>query len=296
MTISEDAGTTALTVVEQACRVIGLSARGAEPVRIAENQIWRLPGQVILRIARPGQMASAKREVRVARWLADQGVPAVRPLDVHQPIEVEGRPVTAWEELPSHQDGTATDVAHLLKQLHALPTPEFHVGILDPFVRLPERIASATTLTSDDRAWLHSRLAELKDTWSIRAAGLPHCLVHGDAWTGNVKLTAAGPVWLDLERFSIGTPEWDLTSTAAKLTTAGSVTAHEYAAFCAVYGADVTQSDDYPLFAAARELRMATYAAQHAAAHPEWHAEAQHRVSCLRGRNGPRPWRWIGIV
>jgi len=296
MTASEDAGTAARTVVERACRVLGLSAHGAEPVRMAENQIWRLPGRMILRITRPGQMASAIREVAVAHWLAGQGVPAVRPLDVHQPVEVQGRPVTVWEELPPHQDGSATDVAGLLKQLHALPIPEFPIGVLDPFVRLPERIAGATTLTGDDRAWLHGRLIELKDAWSLRAAGLPHCVIHGDAWTGNVKRTAEGPVWLDLERFSLGPPAWDLASTAVKLTTAGSVTADEYAAFCTVYGADVTRSDDYPLLSAAREFRMATYAAQHAGSNPAWHEEAQHRVGCLRGRNGPRPWHWTAIV
>ncbi|MEU3193208.1 phosphotransferase [Streptomyces sp. NPDC006992] len=34
----------------------------------------------------------------------------------------------------------------------------------------------------------------------------------------------------------------------------------------------------------------------HAASHPEWRARAQHRVDCLRGRCGPRPWQWDGIL
>ncbi len=72
--------------------------------------------------------------------------------------------------------------------------------------------------------------------------------------------------------------------------------AHEYAAFCAVYGAGVTQSDDYPLFAAARELRMATYAAQHAAAHPKWHAEANTTSAASGVGTARAPWRWIGII
>lgn len=52
----------------------------------------------------------------------------------------------------------------------------------------------------------------------------------------------------------------------------------------------------YELMAGARELRMTTYAAQHAATRPEWRAEAQYRVDCLRGRAEPRPWHWTGIM
>ncbi|MFE2847408.1 hypothetical protein ACFXKS_28455 [Streptomyces scopuliridis] len=32
-------------VVEQACFVVGLDAANAEAIRLAENQIWRLPNQ-----------------------------------------------------------------------------------------------------------------------------------------------------------------------------------------------------------------------------------------------------------
>ncbi|MFF4315780.1 phosphotransferase family protein [Streptomyces sp. NPDC001507] len=125
---------------------------------------------------------------------------------------------------------------------------------------------------------------------------MPECVVHGDAWVGNVAATADGPVLLDFERVSVGPPEWDLVSTALKLTTTGAVTEAEYAEFCELYGTDVTQWEGYELLAGARELRMTTYAAQYAAAHPEWHAEAQYRVDCLRGRITDRPWRWAGIM
>jgi hypothetical protein len=54
--------------------------------------------------------------------------------------------------------------------------------------------------------------------------------------------------------------------------------------------------EGYELLAGARELRMTTYAAQHAATRPEWQAEAQYRVDCLRGRAEPRPWHWKGIM
>lgn len=101
---------------------------------------------------------------------------------------------------------------------------------------------------------------------------------------------------MDLERFSLGPPEWDLVSTAVRKRTTGAVTAAEYDRFCAAYGYDVTDWAGYEILAGARELRMVTYAAQHAASNPEWTDQAQYRVDCLRGRHGPRPWNWKGIL
>lgn len=294
MTISAHASSAVLVA---ACSAAGLDPSAAEPIRIAENEIWRLPGQrAIVRIARPGQSAAAVREVNVAQWLANNDVPAVRALPVDQPVEVSGRPVTFWEELPAHTNGTVHDVVQLLKRLHPLPVPNFPLGELDPFVRVSERINAATSLTEDDRSWLRQRHEELQRQWVQRPSGLPDCVVHGDAWVGNVARTARGPILLDFERVSVGPPEWDLVSTAVKLTTTGAVSAPEYAEFCDLYGVDVTEWEGYELLAGARELRMATYAAQHAATRPEWQEEAQYRVDCLRGRRGSRPWKWTGIT
>ncbi len=286
----------ARAVLEEACRLAGFDPTDAEPVRIAENAIWRLPGKVIVRIARPGQWVAAVREVAVARWLPDNGVPAVRTLPVEQPVQAAGSPVTFWGELPPHEIGAVADVVLLLKQLHPLPVPDLPLGRLDPFVRVAERIEAATSLPEEDRSWLRVRHTELREQWKYRPEGLPECVVHGDAWVGNVARTPSGPVLLDFERASVGPPEWDLVSTAVKLTTTGTVTADEYAEFCALYGADVTTWEGYELLAGARELRMATYAAQHAATHPERRAEAQYRVDCLRGRVEARPWQWKGIM
>lgn len=288
--------TPTLAVLQAACLAAGLDATGAEPIRIAENALWRLPVGVVLRIAPPGQLAAATREVQVARWLAAQDVPAVRALDLQQPVTADGHPVTFWQELPSHEIGTVADVVALLKQLHALPKPDLPLGYLDPFIRVAERIDAASTLPGEDRQWMLERLDGLKAQWASRPAGLPECVVHGDAWVGNIARTAEGPVLMDFERASFGPPEWDLVSTAVKLTTTGAVSADEYAAFCDAYGTDVTKWPGYKLLAGARELRMASYAALHAATHPEWQREAQYRVDCLRGRAEAPPWRWKGIM
>ncbi|MFF1420620.1 phosphotransferase family protein [Streptomyces sp. NPDC058280] len=282
--------------LEQACSAVGLDVSGAEPVRLAENQIWRLPGQhVIARIAQPGQGAAAAREVRVARWLAREDVPAVRLVDVEQPVEADGRPVTFWVELPPQEHGSVQDLARLLRRLHSLPKPDIELGYLDPFVRIYERLDAATTISDGDREWLSGLHRDLAAAWAERPAGLPDCAVHGDAWPGNFVRTSGGPLMMDLERFSVGPPEWDLVSTAVRAKTTGAVAAREYDEFCETYGHDVTVWEGYPILAGARELRMTTYAAQHAANNEEWADQAQYRVDCLRGRSGPRPWSWKGI-
>ncbi|MFD8952472.1 aminoglycoside phosphotransferase family protein [Streptomyces xanthophaeus] len=286
-----------VSTVREACTAAGLDPHGAELVRDAENEIWRLPAGVIIRIARPGQNEAAAREVRVARWLLAHSIRAVTPLSVKQPVIVADRPVTFWEGLPTHEHGGITDVAETLAQLHALPVPDFYLGQLDPFVRIRERLDAATSLAAHDRQWLLDLHDDLALHWAQGLPeGLPPRAIHGDAWPGNIVRVGEQSVLMDLERFSIGPPEWDLVSTAVRARTTGAVTPADYGRFCEVYGYDVTQWQGYGTLAGIRELRMVSYAAQHAARHPAWRNEAQHRVDCLRRRQGPRPWNWRGIM
>jgi hypothetical protein len=111
---------------------------------------------------------------------------------------------------------------------------------------------------------------------------------------GNVVAAADGTmILLDLERCSAGPPEWDLASTAVKHLTCGLISRAEYGQFCRTYGADVTSWEGYEVVRDIRELRMTSYIAQQAATNSSYAHEAQLRVDCLRGRSGPRPWRWI---
>lgn len=281
-----------LRTLADACAQAGIDPTGAECVRLGENAIFALPGQVVARIARPGQAAVARREIRTARWLAEHGIPAVVALEFDQPIETGVRAVTIWRQLPPHRHGTPTEVAQALRQLHDLaPPPDF--AELDPFVRLSERIDAAATLRDRDRAWLREHLACLRDRYRHRPAGLPARVVHGDAWVGNVVTTEDGrTVLLDLERCSIGPPEWDLVSTAIKHTSFGWISEREYRDFTENYGHDVTTWEGFELFRDVRELRMACYLAQRGAGHPPARDEAALRTECLRGVHGPRPWAW----
>ncbi|MCX0272770.1 aminoglycoside phosphotransferase family protein [Nocardia zapadnayensis] len=289
---------TLLGVAREACMDAGLADLGLVPIKISENAIYRLPqSRVVIRIAKPGQRAAAERELLIAEWFRRNNVPAVEPADMPTTfVMVDDRPVTFWKELPPHRGGTAPEIAAALRGLHALSPPQF-LSEIDPFVRLAQRIDAATTLPAEDRQWLHQHLGNLRAAWSHRRAGLPWGPVHGDAWEGNVVTTIEGTtLFLDLERTSIGPPEWDLTSTAIKHTSFGWTSAEQYTEFVAAYGYDVTQWTGFALLRDIREMRMTCMAVQAAAQEPERLHQAQLRVDSLRGRRGPRPWTgWEAI-
>ncbi|NKY89711.1 aminoglycoside phosphotransferase family protein [Nocardia veterana] len=280
-------------VLRSACTAAGFNSSGAELLRLGENAIYRLPGGIVVRISRPGQQAAASREVAVARWLEAAGVEAVQAEpDVHQPVEADGRAVTFWRELPPHHPTTPAQVAGALKKLHSLAPPaNFTLGEVAPFVRLDERIAGAASLPHDDRRWMREHLAQLRRRWEKLPTGLPWCVIHGDAWVGNVVVADDGRViLLDLERTSIGPPEWDLVHTAIKWSSFGWIDSKQYGEFCDVYGYDVTGWEGFELLRDIREFRMTTMAVQVAANDPRWREQAGHRLACIRGQAGDRPW------
>ncbi|WP_413116277.1 phosphotransferase family protein [Streptomyces sp. CY1] len=285
-----------LALLREVTAAAGLSSYGAEPIRLAENDLWRLPGNIVVRIARAGQEYAAAREVAVARWLVEAGIPAVRPLPLEQPVHSGTRAATFWEELPPHRHGTEVDIAPLLRRLHALPLPPFTVGHLDPFVRIEGRLAGARSHNNDDQQWLLRWLKDLRQEWKELPLGDPECLIHGDAWGGNCVVTPSGAVLMDFERTSQGPPEWDLASIAVDYETFGAVSKEGYGRFCEAYGYDVMSWAGYPTLRGIRELRKVTFAIQIADENPEALAQARYRIACVRGRRGPRPWGWRAVA
>ncbi|WP_328532432.1 aminoglycoside phosphotransferase family protein [Nocardia cyriacigeorgica] len=166
--------------------------------------------------------------------------------------------------------------------------------------RIPLRTHRLHPLSRDEASG-HAggiHLTELRERWRNVPAGLPWCVVHGDAWGGNVVAADNGEVYLlDLERTSLGPPEWDTVHTAIKHHTFGSITDTDYRAFCDAYGHDVTVWAGYELLRDLREFRMTCMAAQSATENPTHREQADHRIACLRGKCGPRPWRgWCPIT
>jgi aminoglycoside phosphotransferase (APT) family kinase protein len=286
----------AVDILVVACRQVGLDATGAELIRAGENTLYRLPGRVVARVTRAGQLAAAAKEVRVSRWLQAVGVPVVEAFaGIDQPVAVDGRAVTFWRELPPHRYSTIPELAMVLRRLHDLPAPNFKLPPVAPFVRQRERIAEATNLSDRDSDWLLGHLAELEARYVALPRGLPWCAVHGDAWAGNAVVADDGPVLLDLERFAYGPPEWDLTSIAVDYTTFGSLSAEEWAEFAEGYGYDVTTWAGFEVLRDARELRKVTFALQMAKQQPIIAEQAAFRLACIKGEHGARPWGWTGV-
>jgi aminoglycoside phosphotransferase (APT) family kinase protein len=287
----------ALATLHIACRQVGIDATDAELIRAAENTLYRLPGAVVARVTRKGQLKAACKETRVSRWLLQAGVPVVEVVpDIPQPVEVDGRAVTFWRELPVHHEGSIEQVADVLRQIHRLQPPtSVDLPPLAPFVRLEQRIAESIVLGEDDRTWLLKHLHRLQERYKDLPRGLSPGAVHGDAWGGNIVATAAGPVVLDLERFAYGPPEWDLTSVAVDHFTFGSTSAQQWAQFCKRYDHDVTEWAGYSILRDARELRKVTFAAQMAGQRPGLREQAEYRLACIRGERGPRPWNWTPV-
>ena len=114
--LSEAAGGALLA---RACLDAGLDADGARLLRMGSNAVYHLTGPVVVRISRAGaDVELARRTVAVARWLESVDYPAVRVIDVDQPIVIDGHAVTFWESVSDdgQQYATVGEVAEVLAQ------------------------------------------------------------------------------------------------------------------------------------------------------------------------------------
>ena len=99
-----EAGT--LRIARQACAVLGHADAELERLRLGENAIYRVvDAPLVVRIARSPQMLDdVRKEMRVARWLEQAGLPAARLAAEtgDDALIVDGRyPVTCWQLIRS---------------------------------------------------------------------------------------------------------------------------------------------------------------------------------------------------
>lgn len=288
----------AADVLAAAGRKAGIAVGPAELLRDGSHALFTVSDGVVARVGRAGSRARARSELEVSAWLAASGVPVVEAVSgVEQPTLVDDRPVTWWRELPPHRPATPVELGAVLQTIHRLPIPSMpHLPPLDPFADFAERIANASVLPAGDRSWLRDHLMDLHNRWQHLPPGKPICVVHGDAWQGNVAVPDQGePVVLDLEHFAIGPPEWDLIAMAVDRTDFERVDQAEYRAFVDAYGGyDVTTWPGYRTLADILELRWVCFALAKASTNPRAADQARHRIACLRG-GLPRPWRWTAL-
>jgi aminoglycoside phosphotransferase (APT) family kinase protein len=283
-------------VLNRACAAVGIDSRGARLLRLGSNAVYRLKAPIVARISRAGADADQVRlTVNVARWLESVDYPAVRVVDVDQPVVIDQRAITFWAALSDEGDQYAStaEFAETLIELHRLTAPDdLHLPKLSPFANASQRIETSTWLNQPDRAFLTDMLARLQDAYAGLDFTLPPGVIHGDANVGNVLLDRSGhPVVIDLDGFAIGPREWDVVLTAIYYDSFGWHTREEYQDFVRVYGYDIMTWPGYPVMKAVREFLMVTWVAQKIPESEQFATETAKRIAALRTGASRKDWQ-----
>ncbi|MEV0076176.1 phosphotransferase [Nocardia neocaledoniensis] len=178
------------------------------------------------------------------------------------------------------------------RTLHSLRVPN-HLEL--PRFTLPnftDRIDQCLT-DDENKHWLRDYADNLATRWDA-ALVWPStwCVIHGDPSPANTMATATGGHVVDLERCCIGPPQWDQATVVFQSDTL-SDPPQRWEQFAAAYGSDVTDWEGYPVIRDVRSFELCLFALRHAAISDHARHQANHRLACLRGLQGERPWRWV---
>ncbi|SPE64332.1 Phosphotransferase enzyme family protein [Streptomyces netropsis] len=265
-------------------------AADAKLLALGENAVFAA-GDLVAKVGRDASLVDrARHELRVAAWLAECGIPAVRAA-APEVLSADGHPVTLWHRLPAApRPADPADLAELLRMIHALPEPGFALprrellGGVERWLRL-----AGDAIDPADAAYLRER----RDGFAAAAAALtpqlPPGPIHGDASPRNVHIGPDGPVLVDLETFAGDLREHDLVVMALSRDRYG-MDPDAYDAFVRTYGWDVREWAGCAVLRGARETASCAWVAQHAPGNPAARAEFGRRVASLR--DGDPAVRW----
>ncbi|MCB5906638.1 aminoglycoside phosphotransferase family protein [Streptomyces pinistramenti] len=268
------------------------AAADARLLSLGENAVFALGDSgPVIRVGRSAELLErAERELAVARWLEDSGVPAVRAAEPAAQL-ADGHPVTYWRRLPEAVRPAAPgDLAALLRSVHALPEPPFRLprrellGGVERGLRL-----AGDAVSPQDAEYLRGR----RDAFALAAGALePHLArgpIHGDALTRNVHVGPEGPVLVDLETFSSDLREHDLVVMALSRDRYG-LAAEAYDTFVSVYGWDVRDWEGCAVLRGSRETASCAWVSQHAPGNPAARKEFTRRIASLREKDAAVRW------
>jgi Ser/Thr protein kinase RdoA (MazF antagonist) len=270
----------------------GYPERDAKLLALGENAVLAVRGGgPVVRVGRSPELLDRMRgELRVAAWLEEQGVPAVRPAEGAARL-VDGHPVTVWRRLPEPvRSAGGADLAMLVRLIHRLPRPPFPLprrdllGGVERWLRL-----AGDAIDPADAAYLRERRDRFAAAVEEVIPRLPMGPIHGDALPRNVHIGPEGPILVDLETFTHDLREHDLVVMALARDRYG-LSAGEYEAFTAAYGWDVREWDGCAVLRGARETASCAWAAQHAPGNPAALVEFRRRVGSLRAGDAAVRW------
>ncbi|GAA0480519.1 aminoglycoside phosphotransferase family protein [Streptomyces sp. NPDC046215] len=273
-----------------AAAVPEVSAADATLLTLGENAVFGIGGLVV-KVGRDASLlARAAHELRVASWLAEAGVPAVRAAEPTARA-AEGHPVTLWHRLPEAvRPAGPADLAEVLRLVHALPEPGFALprrellGGVERWLRL-----AGDAVDPADAAFLRERRDGFVAAAAALSPHLPPGPIHGDALPRNVLVGPDGPTVVDLETFSGDLREHDLVVLALSRDRYG-LDPRAYDDFVRVYGWDVREWAGCEVLRGARETASCAWVAQHAPGNPAALTEFGRRVASLR--EGDTAVRW----
>lgn len=285
-----------MAALVDACRQAGLASDDARLIRVHANAIYHLPREdAVARIRNASALERMRLAIRTATWLADQGFPALRPLDITQPILVGSHLVTFWEYLPP-RNGPPGDVRHLarlLRELHRHPLPPFPLPPIRPLGHTADEARLSTILSAAERDWLIARCAELEEGFARFRRERPWGLVHGDAHTNNL-LPDRGNAWVLIDWDSVGTGpvEYDFIPIYLRTRRFG-YPMSSWEEFTAAYDVDPSTLSDLALLAEIREVRSLSAFIRGAPYNPASRAELVNRLSSLMTADSTRRWHPI---
>jgi aminoglycoside phosphotransferase (APT) family kinase protein len=284
-------------VLAVVCARAGLDHRRARLLKFTANAVFRLRADpVVVRIAgSTALLHRAEKVVRVADWLAEHEVPAVRLLPgLRQPVRVGDYVATLWQAVPTRRRRPSSrDLAVLLRCLHSLPAPPFALPAWQPLDDVRRRLGDAEGLDKADRGFLEERCAELGERLAALQYPLTECVVHGDAHLGNLIYGPGGPVLCDFDSTCLGPPEWDLTPIPVGLRRFGG-SRRSAAAFSREYGYEVTDWPGFAVLREVRELKLATSVLPILRSNPGVAPELRRRLHSVRTGDTSAGWSRYG--
>jgi hypothetical protein len=283
-----------------ACAQAGLDASGASVLYDRSSTVYRLAGRPVVVRLRYVHGSGAWRarlatSVQITGWLHEQGFPAVRPLNLPQPVEAHGYLITFWHYIsasgPPWED--VESLGRLLRRLHELGDPPAELPPARPLSSLREDAERCSWLTAEQQSWVLGRADELTRQYDETTWALGCGMIHGDAYADNVLQTPDGPVLADWDSVSRGPREQDVVPTSIRHRFGRPV--GEWRQFCAAYGVD---PDDLPGLDVLRQMRelRALVPYIRSSGKPAATAEGSRRIADLMSGTQSEPWRALNLA